>query len=116
MMVLALGEISNIFMVPWHTARYCNYPALSHMLSTPVTISFSLMRIVVAPYFTYEFFVEALTTDHGIPPMLLNVYMLAFVLLLLGSWLWTYRLIRGYLKTHRDPAAAAATAATAKRK
>ena len=100
MFVLAVGEVSNIFMVPWHAARFCEYSTLHRLLSPLVTVSFTIMRVVVAPLYAYIFFREALTTNHKVPGYLVYMYMTSYVLLLLGSWFWVYKLLKGYFKMH----------------
>lgn len=98
MMVMVVGEISNIFMVPWHASRFCEWDTVSYVLSFPTTIIFSICRIFIAPFYSYVFWVEATTTDHGVPALYLNFYMISFVALLIGSWVWTYSLIKGFIK------------------
>ena len=99
-MVLFAGELSNIFMVPWHAARFCEWPTVADMLSLPSTISFTFLRTIVAPYYTWKFFLGAFTTDHGVPWSYMSAYLLAFGILLFGSWYWAYLLVRGYIKHH----------------
>lgn len=101
MMVLSVGEISNIFMVPWTAARLCEWKETASILSYPTTISFTILRTTAAPYFTYDFFANAFTTTHSISPTFVAIYTATFVIVLLGSWYWVYLLIRGFVKHHK---------------
>jgi hypothetical protein len=97
-MAMAVGEISNVVMVPWHATRFAKWDREAALLSPIVTVSFTICRVFVAPYFTYHFFHDALTIEHDIPWVFIYFYMSAFVVLLAGSWYWVYLLLRGFFK------------------
>eukprot|EP00048_Salpingoeca_helianthica_P015570 m.227452 g.227452 ORF g.227452 m.227452 type:complete len:253 (-) comp17216_c0_seq1:94-852(-) len=101
-MAMAIGEISNVVMVPWHAARFAEWKTEAALLSPIVTYSFTFCRCIIAPYFTFRFFFESLTYEHDIPWFFIYFYMSAFVVLLLGSWYWVYLLWRGFFKHNRS--------------
>jgi len=95
-----LGEITNPLQSLWFISKIGNHLKLYNFLSTPFTICFMLIRVIVLPPIVYEIILQYYYGAAIGKLSYFNYYIWSAMCasMMVGGWIWSYKLVKGLIK------------------